>query len=118
MHHPKRRKSRKKPISEEKTLEILGKKVSEKVEDGEVKGAIRLASSEEKPAANSDATFQALFLKHPAPPLDSVIPLPPPPMAIEVEESDIARAIKSFSCGSAGGPYRMHHQHLKDMLNH
>ena len=53
-----------------------------------------------------------LLLKHPTPPLDSVIPPPPPAMAIEVEESDIARAIKSFPCGSAGGPDRMHPQHL------
>ena len=118
MHPPKRRKSR---ISEEKALEIFGEKVSEKLEDSDVKGAIRLASSEEKLAANSDATFQALLLKHLIPPVDSVIPPPPPPppvMAIEVDESDIARAIKSFPCGSAGGPYRMRLQHLKDMLNH
>ena len=54
MHPPKRRKSR---ISEEKALEILGKKVSEKLEDGDVKGAIRLASSEDKLAANSDVLY-------------------------------------------------------------
>ena len=90
--------------------------MSEKLEDGDVKGAIRLTSSEEKLAANSDATFQALFLNHPTPPLDSVIPPPPLAMAIGVEESDIDR--KSFPCCSAGGPDCMRPQHLKDMLNH
>ena len=90
--------------------------MSEKLEDGDVKGAIRLASSEEKLAANSDATFQALLLKNPTPPLNSVIPPPPFTMTIEVEESDIARAIKSFPCGSADGPDHVRPQHLKDML--
>ena len=87
------------------------------MEDGDISGAIRLASSEDRLADCSDDTLAALQSKHPDPPSDVAIPPSPPPNFISVNESDVARAIKSFpNNGSAGGPDRLRPQHLKDML--
>ena len=47
--------------------------------------------------------------------------IPPPPVAnlpddFEISEKDIVGAIRSFPCGSAGGPDKLCLQHLKDLL--
>ena len=87
------------------------------MEEGDFKGAVRLACSEDTFAEPSDATYAALREKHPAPPLDSSIP-PPPTKAggLNVSEPEIVKAILSFPCGSAGGPDGLRLQHLKDMI--
>ena len=110
------RKTNQPAISEEKKLETLSKRVSEKLEEGDFKGAVRIASSEDRLAAYSKETLDALLSKHPAPPPDSIIPPPPSPETMVVYEADVIRAVKSFPNGSAGGPDRLRPQHLKDML--
>ena len=45
-----------------------------KQEEGDFRGAVRLACSEDTIAASNDATFVALQLKHPPPHPDSSIP--------------------------------------------
>ena len=100
-------------------LEILAGKVSAKLEEGDLRGAVRLACSEETIAEYSDETFSALQAKHPHPSADSVIT----PLVsqneifdkLSVSDSCIAYAIRSFFRGSAGGPDGMTPQHLKDM---
>ena len=69
-------------------------------------------------APYNSATLSALRDKHPSPPSDSAIPpTPPPPVnPVYVDPSSVARAIRSFPCGSAGGPDRLRPQHLKDIL--
>ena len=47
---------------------MLAHQVSRKIEDGDVRGAIRLARSEDTLAEFSDETFAALQAKHPPPP--------------------------------------------------
>ena len=103
-------------FSEEESLAVLRRRVSEKLEDDDISGTIRLASSEDRLAYCSDDTLTALQLKHPDPLSDVAIPPSPPPKFISVNESNVARPIKSFPNGSAGGPIRLRPQHLKDML--
>ena len=99
----------------------LARRVTTKIEEGDFRGAIRLASSDDTLADFSDDTFDALQAKHPPPYPDSHIPPlpPPPPPAIslpddfEISEKDIVGAIRSFPCGSAGGPDKLRPQHLK-----
>ena len=81
--------SSKKPHS----VDYLATKVSAKLE-GDFKGAVRLACSEDTFAEPSDATYAALWEKHPAPPLDSSIPLPPTQAGgLNVSEPEIVKAI-------------------------
>ena len=44
----------------------LAATVSAKIEDGNIRAAVRLICSEDKPAPNTDATFMKLQEKHPA----------------------------------------------------
>ena len=93
--------------------------VSEKLEEGDFKGAVHFVCSEDSIADRSDATFAAFKEKHPPPHPDSSIPSPPgrsvPLLTVSVE--DVDQAIKSFTNGSAGGPDGLRPQHLKDMTN-
>ena len=65
----------------------------------------------------SDSTFAALQSKHPIPHPDTSIPLPPhdPVHFISVSVDEVAKAIRSFPNGSAGGPDGLKPQHLKDL---
>ena len=53
---------------------MLAHKVSAKIEEGNLKGAIRLICSEEVIADASEETFVALKAKHPRPQANSVFP--------------------------------------------
>ena len=108
----------------------IAARISEKLEDGNVRGAIRLAASDDAMAPHDDKTLAALLLKHPprrvapsvaAPTtqnnnsLNSPSSLTPPPLV--VLDRDILDAIKSFPAGSAGGIDGMRPQHLKDLTS-
>jgi len=89
-----------------------------------VRGAIRLAASDDAMAPHDEKTLEALRLKHPplrvvpsdAAPLNTPHPISlPPPQPLKVKNSDIIDAIKSFPAGSAGGIDVMRPQHLKDL---
>ena len=88
--------SSKKPHS----IDYLATKVSAKLEEGDFKGAVRLACSEDTFAEPSDATHAALREKHPAPPLDSSIP-PPPTQAggLNVSQPEIVNVVSLRFCG-------------------
>ena len=100
-------------------MAYLVSRVSSKLEQGDFKGAVRLACSDATIADNSSATFEELQQKHPHPhPASSIVPLAettglPPP--ITVSEEEIVRAIRSFPNDSAGGPDGLRSQHFKDM---
>ena len=102
---------------------ILRRRISEKLEDGDVRGAIRLASSDDTIAPHDETTLAALRLKHPPRRIisgdeslfisnenDTHLPL-------SVMERDIVDSIKSFPAGSAGGIDGLRPQHLKDLTN-
>ncbi len=65
-----RKKATKRPDPEES----LARRVSAKIEEGDFRGAIRLASSDDTLAEASDETYNALCAKHPASHPDSQIP--------------------------------------------
>ena len=99
-------------------MKHLANAVAAKIEDGNIKAAIRILCSDDRPANDSIETLEALRMKHPPSPLiveNLVTPeqLGCPPL--QVSESDVRAAISSFPCGSAGGPDGITAQHLKDL---
>ena len=58
-------------------LESLAALVASKLEEGDFKGAVRLACSEDSVAGMNDSTLDALRRKHPPPHPDSQMPSPP-----------------------------------------
>ena len=103
-------------------MELLAIGVSEKIEEGDVKGAIRLAASEETVAPYCRGTIDALIRKHPCrkSTLSTSRQLRPPDTSVtslSLQESAIAAAIKTFPNGSAGGLDGLRPQHLKDMIS-
>ena len=99
-------------------METLAARVSSKLEEGDYRGAVRLASSQEKFAEHSDATTAALRLKHPLRRADFVIEVQPqysqPSFTADVDM--VRRAIMSFPSGSGGGTDGLLPQHLKDLI--
>ena len=92
--------------------------VTRKIEFGDLKGAIRLVSPNDRLAVSDEDTYSALKDRHPAPHPDTCI-LSPPVMAdlpFQVSPKAVLSAIRSFPKGSAGGPDRLLPQHLKDLL--
>jgi hypothetical protein len=98
--------------------QCLATAVMTKIEDGNIKAAIRIITSDEHPAADSAETLQALRDCHPPPPTDRT-PLPDPGqlLAVQFSESDVAAAIRSFPAGSSGGPDGIRPQHLRDLIS-
>ena len=81
----------------------LSSAVSSKIEDGNMKAALRLLCSEDKPADFSDAAYASMESRHPSVPSDrrqSADPCDYP--SIQVRETEVLSAIKSFPAGSAG----------------
>ena len=89
-------------------LQLVARRVSRKLEEGNIKGAVRLATSEDIIAEENDSTISALQSKHSSPhPESSPIPAPDKSHlnnAIIVSTLDLIKAIKTFPRGSAGGP--------------
>ena len=82
----------------------FAKRVSSKLEDGDFRGAVRLACSEDVISDYSDTTFRALELKHPPPHQDSNMlecdvdnPLP-----FSIDRKTITNVIASFPNASGG----------------
>ena len=92
------------------------KRVTSKLEEGDFRGAVRIACSEDYLAPFNSDTLSALQAKHPAPHPDSTIPAPSQANPVQVDLQDVASTIRSFPSGSAGGPDRLRPQNLKDML--
>ncbi|XP_021959247.1 uncharacterized protein LOC110855135 [Folsomia candida] len=96
---------------------MTAKKVEAKLADGDIRGAIRLACSDDTIAPSDDETLAALLTKHPSHP--QPVDFPPPledPVIAPVLDEELLRAISSFPPGSAGGLDGMRPQILKDLL--
>ena len=96
----------------------LAAAVRAKIEDGNIRAAARIVCSDEKLAAEDEATLDALRQRHPPAPGDRAAP-PDPTLysAMQVTESDVTKAIRSFPVGSSGGPDGLRPQHLIDMIS-
>ncbi len=96
----------------------LAAAIMAKVEDGNIKAAIRILSSEERPADDSDVTYSKLLERHPAAPANRCLPPDPHNVtAIQMSESEVQKIIRSFPAGSSGGPDGIRPQHILDLIN-
>jgi hypothetical protein len=100
-------------------LRSLSKRVSAKLEEGDYRGAVRAACSNDTIAVLSPDTISALQQKHPHAHPDSTILSQlsiGEDATLQCSEKEVARAIQSFPNGSAGGPDGLRPQHLKDLI--
>lgn len=96
----------------------VAKKVEAKLADGDVRGAIRLVTSEDSIAPNDAFTMQSLQEKHPPHPTPTNFPSLPSRAhtKIVLEGHQVLRAISSFPPGSAGGLDALRPQIVKDLV--
>jgi hypothetical protein len=96
----------------------LATAVMSKIEDGNIKAAIRIITSGDTPAVDNAKTYQSLCDRHPQASVDRN-PSPDPSKfpAAQFTEEDVLAAIRSFPAGSAGGPDGVRPQHLRDLTS-
>jgi len=95
----------------------LSQAVSAKLEDGNVRAAVRILMSQDSPAVPSPESLKALAEKHPPASSNlSELPVPQSEQCLSVDEAKVRRAVLSFPAGSAGGPDSLRPQHIRDML--
>ena len=83
------------------------------MDEGDVKGAIRLICSTDIVAEASPTTFQQLLPKHPPAPADKRAPAPITWEPLLAYVDQVLGAIKSFPPDSSGGPDGLRPQRLK-----
>jgi hypothetical protein len=94
----------------------LATAVMSKIEDGNIKAAIRIITSGDSPAVDNARTYQSLLNWHPQAPFNRI--QPPDPIkfpAAQFTEKDVIAAIRSFPTGSAGAQTGFVPQHLRDL---
>lgn len=94
-------------------------RVEAKVADFDVKGAVKLLSSDDTFAPFNAETLSKLRSKHPLPSRQLSFPTPPSDEDehLLVTPGNIKKAIKSFACGSASGPDGFRPQFFKDIIS-
>ena len=97
----------------------LAKIISSKLEDGNIRSALRMLLSEDKPAADNDDTLNKLRERHPLAPVNRKASTNPQLIGncLQVSEADVKKAISSFPNGSSGGPDCLRPQHVCDMVS-
>jgi hypothetical protein len=92
-------------------------RASAKLEEGDVKGAVRLLCSNDSLAMPDEATHRALITLHPSAPADRrITPVTNAVSPLHVTPAAIVEAVRTFPNGSAAGPDGLRPQHLKDLL--
>ena len=95
----------------------LGKRLRAKCADGDIRAALRLLTSEDTVAAQSEETIRALQAKHPPPPNDITLPEANQDIQpLQVEPDDILAAVKAMPPGSGAGLDGVRPKHLQDMV--
>ena len=100
--------------------DIRAKLVAKKLANSDIKGAVRILSSDDRFLPFDDDTLSKLRAKHPPPHPDSCTPDSPDNSAVtalQLTESQVLKAIQSFPGGSAGGCDLLLPQHLKDLTS-
>jgi hypothetical protein len=104
----------------------LARRISDKIEDGDVRAAIRLASSDDCLVPINDATLNALRDQHPSRSITAAsawfstsvsVADVNASVPLSVTNEDVVAAIRSFPNGSAGGIDGLRPQHLKEMIS-
>ena len=102
---------------EDARAKLAGKKIA----NGDIKGAIRVLSSNDSILPFDESTLSTLKAKHPSRHSDSKMPDCPSTEsvanALQLTEEQVRRAIMSFPGGSAGGSDLLLPQHLKDLIS-
>jgi Reverse transcriptase (RNA-dependent DNA polymerase) len=96
----------------------IARAVSSKLEDGNIRAAVRILCSGDRPIQADSESLEELRIKHP--PAENVSEPPHPPtnsLAFQTTEGEVLRAIRSFPAGSAGGPDGIRPQHILDLVN-
>jgi len=95
----------------------LSQAIASKLEDGNIRAAVRLLTSQESPATPSAETLASLRDKHPTSSgnLDE-LPSPSCDNSLVTDEAEVRRIILSFPAGSAGGPDGLRPQHIRDLV--
>ena len=91
------------------------KLISSKFDEGNVKGGLRLAASDDKIAPFSTDKYQKMLSKHPQR-AKFAAPNPKSFDSFFVTDFDLYKAIMSFPNGSAAGPDKMFIKFLKVLL--
>ena len=114
---PSDRGARRTSEGEDARAKLAGKKIS----NGDIKGAIRVLSSNDSILPFDEDTLSILKAKHPSRHPDSKMPDCPTAEnrtnALQLTEEQVRKAIMSFPGGSAGGSDLLLPQHLKDLIS-
>jgi len=95
----------------------LARVVAAKLEDGNLCAAVRILCSDDSPAQPSLDGLAKLQAKHPQATLCcSDLPSPDGCQSLQVEESEVQKAILLFPAGCAGGHDGLRPQHLKELV--
>ena len=89
-----------------------------KIEDGNLRAAVRILSSDDEPAVDCAETLEALAVKHPLAPNDTEFlneSITRDLVPFHVTETDVKESIRSFPAGSSGGLDLLSPQHMKDL---
>ena len=112
-----------KPVPVKKATKMEGganfkRMTADKLRQCDIKGAIRVISSDDKILPVTKENRDKLEKKHPKPHKDTVMPAGPGDMQGTIcDKKDVVQAIKSFKNGSAAGPDGFMPQFLKDVTN-
>ena len=91
--------------------------VNTKLMLNDIKATIRVVSSDDTVLEVTPEVFQALILKHPSEPENSVTPIiPAENIAVTADEKKIIRSLRSFSGGCCGGIDGLRPAHLLDLV--
>ena len=97
----------------------ISKLVSGKLSSGDIKGAVRILSSDDTILPFSSETLTKFAAKHPEQPLDLTLPAGPSDadksFCYSVEREEVRKCISRFNPGSGGGHDSLLPQHLKDI---
>jgi hypothetical protein len=109
---------RKNKIRSEYSEEQLSRVITSKIEDGNIRAALRILLSDDKPAENNNETFSKLLERHPSVNSNrATVTDATPENALQVTESDVFKAINSFPNGSSGSLDGLRPQHIMNILN-
>ena len=96
----------------------LGRRVRSKCADGDIKGSLRLLSSEDTVAPPSEEVLVALQSKHPPAPTDEDLgDYELATTELSATESDVEAALLSFSPSSSAGLDGIRPMHLRQLTN-
>lgn len=93
----------------------LGIKISDKINEGNIKGAIQALTSQDTIAEPSNQVITALQCKHPDPTFEPV-KLPHNNVHLTTSSKNVKNSIFSFPSGSSHGHDGLKPQHLKEVL--